>query len=107
MRTAKSRRLPGGAAGALGPVREELLMSIALVLAIVGMGMDFGSRYVEGQLWMVILGAQAVPYLSALVGALVAHYSHDHPAEAAATSSAVSKNESPHVEPIEARTAAT
>ena len=44
-------------------------MSIALVLAIVGMGMDFGSRYVEGQLWMVILGAQAVPYLSALVGA--------------------------------------
>jgi hypothetical protein len=30
---------------------------------------------------MVILGAQAIPYLSALVGALVAHYSREHPAE--------------------------
>jgi hypothetical protein len=32
---------------------------------------------------MVILGAQAIPYLSALVGALVAHYSKDHPVVAA------------------------
>ncbi len=80
VRTAKSRRLSGGAAGALGPVREELLMSIALILAIVGMVLGFGSRYIEGQLWMVILGAQAVPYLSAVAGALVAHYSHESPA---------------------------
>ena len=81
VRTAKSRRLGGGAAGALGPVREELLMSVALILAIVGMAINFGAHYIEGELWMVILGAQAIPYLSALVGALVAHYSREHPAE--------------------------
>jgi hypothetical protein len=108
IRTAKSRRLGGGAAGALGPVREELLMSIALVLAIVGMGINFGSRYIEGELWMVILFAQAIPYLSALVGALVAHYSHEHPVEATQAQpepSHAARVES--AEPIEARTAIT
>ena len=83
VRTAKSRRLTAGPAGALGPVREELLMSIALLLAIIGMGVIFGTRYVEGELWMVILAAQAIPYVSAIVGALVAHYAKDPPAAAA------------------------
>ncbi|MGH8183590.1 MAG: hypothetical protein ACREPH_08020, partial [Rhodanobacteraceae bacterium] len=108
VRTAKSRRLSGGAAGALGPVREELTMSIALVLAIVGMALNFGTHYIEGELWMVILGAQAVPYLSALVGALVAHYSHDRPAEAPAAQSAsapAARTRAP--EAVEARTATT
>lgn len=82
VRTAKSRRLSGGAAGALGPVREEALMAGALLLAIIGMAANFGTRYIEGQLWMVILAAQAVPYLSAVIGALVAHYSHERPAPA-------------------------
>jgi len=108
VRTAKSRRLSGGAAGALGPVREELLMSIALILAIVGMGLNFGSRYIEGQLWMVILGAQAIPYLSALVGALVAHYSKDRPVAATQDALAPARAEPLRArEAIEARTAAT
>ncbi|HET7930597.1 MAG TPA: glycosyltransferase family 2 protein [Rhodanobacteraceae bacterium] len=107
VRTAKSRRLSGGAAGALGPVREELLMSMALILAIIGMGVVFGSRYIEGQLWMVILAAQAVPYLSAIVGALVAHYSHDEPAAVPQPLAAEPEAQSTHAEPVEARTAAT
>jgi hypothetical protein len=107
VRTAKSRRLGGAAAGALGPVREELLMSVALVLAIIGMAITFGTHYIEGELWMVILGAQAIPYLSALIGALVAHYSHERPAEAPATENAPSREQPAHApEPIEARTAA-
>ena len=82
-------------------------MSVALVLAIIGMAVNFGSHYVEGELWMVILGAQAIPYLSALVGALVAHYSREHPAEASAAEDAPSREQSAHApEPIEARTAA-
>ncbi len=106
VRTAKSRRLGGAAAGALGPVREELLMSVALVLAIIGMAITFGTHYIEGELWMVILGAQAIPYLSALIGALVAHYSHERPAEAPATENAPSREQPAHApEPIEARTA--
>jgi exo-beta-1,3-glucanase (GH17 family)/cellulose synthase/poly-beta-1,6-N-acetylglucosamine synthase-like glycosyltransferase len=108
VRTAKSRRMSGGAAGALGPVREEFLMSIALLLAIIGMGVVFGSRYIEGQLWMVILAAQAVPYLSAIVGALVAHYSHDKP-EAASNAHATASAATPEPEqvPSEARAATT
>ncbi|HEX7348334.1 MAG TPA: glycosyltransferase [Rhodanobacteraceae bacterium] len=106
VRTAKSRRLSGGASGALGPVREELLMAIALLLAIVGMVVIFGSRYIEGLLWMVILAAQAVPYLSAVTGALVAHYSHDAPAAPQpASAQAVAATSAPAPIAIEARSA--
>jgi exo-beta-1,3-glucanase (GH17 family)/cellulose synthase/poly-beta-1,6-N-acetylglucosamine synthase-like glycosyltransferase len=107
VRTAKSRRLSGGAAGAFGPVHEELLMSIALILAVIGMAVNFGSRYIEGQLWMVILCAQALPYLSALTGALVAHYSHDQPAEVPQALPAAAHAEPAPAEPVEARTIAT
>ena len=108
VRTAKSRRLSGGAAGALGPVREELLMAIALLLAIVGMAVDFGTHYIEGELWMVILGAQAIPYLSSILGALVAHYSEDRAVPAQQDLPAPSRASVPR-EPqaVEARTAAT
>jgi exo-beta-1,3-glucanase (GH17 family)/cellulose synthase/poly-beta-1,6-N-acetylglucosamine synthase-like glycosyltransferase len=108
VRTAKSRRLGGGAAGALGPVREELMMSVALILAIIGMAINFGSHYIEGELWMVILGAQAIPYLSALAGALVAHYSREKPEAAPQpkpTPSRISRADAP--ETVEARTATT
>ncbi|MGH8112108.1 MAG: glycosyltransferase family 2 protein, partial [Rhodanobacteraceae bacterium] len=108
VRTAKSRRLSSSAAGALDPVREEFLMAIALLLAIAGMAINFGTRYIEGQLWMVILGAQAIPYLSAVVGALVAHYSRDHSAgEPQARRAPARPVRAPEPEPVEASTAAT
>jgi len=72
------------------------------------MGLNFGSRYIEGELWMVILFAQAIPYLSALVGALVAHYSREHPIAAMQQQpepSRAARVES--AEAIEARTATT
>jgi exo-beta-1,3-glucanase (GH17 family)/glycosyltransferase involved in cell wall biosynthesis len=75
--TAKSRRLGGSNFAAFAPVREELLMACALVLCIVGMALSFGTRYVEGTLWMFILGAQAIPYVSALAGAWIAHTAGD------------------------------
>ncbi|MEO7149447.1 MAG: glycosyltransferase family 2 protein [Rhodanobacteraceae bacterium] len=75
VRTAKSRRLRGKKPSAIVSVQEELLMAIALTLAIVGMAMYYGTQYLEGQLWMVILAAQAIPYLSALIGAMVAKHS--------------------------------
>ncbi|GAB3026617.1 glycosyltransferase NdvB [Oleiagrimonas citrea] len=73
--TAKSRRLGESSFAAFAPVREEGLMAIALALAIGGMAFAFGSTYLEGTLWMIILGAQAIPYVSALAGAWVAHRS--------------------------------
>jgi hypothetical protein len=71
------------------------------------MAVNFGSRYIEGQLWMVILCAQALPYLSAVTGALVAHYSHDQPVEAPQALPATTHAEPAPAEPVEARTIAT
>ena len=83
-------------------------MSIALLLAIVGMAVDFGTHYIEGELWMVILGAQAIPYLSSIVGALVAHYSKDRPVPAHQDVPAPSRaSVLREPEAIEAQTAAT
>ncbi|NII10023.1 glycosyltransferase [Oleiagrimonas sp. C23AA] len=75
--TAKSRRMSESAMAAFAPVREEGFMAIALLLAIIGMGLTSGSSYIEGKLWMCILAAQSIPYVSALVGAWVAHTSGD------------------------------
>jgi hypothetical protein len=74
IRTAKSRRL-SKRPSAFASVREELLMAVALLACIVGMFHSIGIHYVEGKLWIGVLAAQAIPYLSALVGAWVAHRS--------------------------------
>jgi hypothetical protein len=58
-------------------VREEGLMAIALMLCIVGMALGFGTRYIEGTLWMFILAAQSIPYVSAVIGAWIAHKAGD------------------------------
>jgi exo-beta-1,3-glucanase (GH17 family)/glycosyltransferase involved in cell wall biosynthesis len=75
--TAKSRRMGGSSFAAFAPVREELLMAIALVLCVVGMALSYGTRYIEGTLWMFILAAQSIPYVSAVVGAWIAHRAGD------------------------------
>ncbi|WP_225737336.1 glycosyltransferase [Dyella acidiphila] len=75
--TAKSRRLGGSNFAAFAPVREEMLMLLALVLCVVGMSMSVFARFAEGRLWMFILAAQAIPYISAMIGAWIAHKSGD------------------------------
>ncbi|HEY8012092.1 MAG TPA: glycosyltransferase [Rudaea sp.] len=89
VRTAKSRRL-SKRPNPLAAVQEELLMFIAIILAILGVlglpgalnswlsgvhelpGTRHLTDYSEGKLWVAILAAQAIPYLSALIGATVA-----------------------------------
>ena len=75
--TAKSRRMGGSGFAAFAPVREELLMAVALVLCIVGMALGYGTHYIESTLWMFILAAQSIPYVSAVVGAWIAHTAGD------------------------------
>jgi cellulose synthase/poly-beta-1,6-N-acetylglucosamine synthase-like glycosyltransferase/exo-beta-1,3-glucanase (GH17 family) len=75
--TAKSRRLGGSNFAAFTPVREEMLMFVALVLCVIGMAKSPASHFTEGQLWMFILAAQSIPYVSALIGAWIAHKSGD------------------------------
>jgi len=92
VRTAKSRRLHKRPS-AFSSVREELLLLIAIVLAEIGVlqivdqvsaairhvplddylaGTPLLTHYIEGKLWVAILAAQAIPYVSALIGAFVA-----------------------------------
>jgi hypothetical protein len=75
--TAKSRRLGESGFAAFAPVREELLMALALTLCVIGMALSYGTRYIEGTLWMFILSAQSVPYFSAVAGAWIAHKAGD------------------------------
>jgi exo-beta-1,3-glucanase (GH17 family)/cellulose synthase/poly-beta-1,6-N-acetylglucosamine synthase-like glycosyltransferase len=66
VRTAKSwkNRVRGGIFGA---VREEGLMLGALAAGIAGMWWRDGFHHHESMLWMIILAAQSLPYLSAVV----------------------------------------
>jgi exo-beta-1,3-glucanase (GH17 family)/glycosyltransferase involved in cell wall biosynthesis len=75
--TAKSRRLGESSFAAFAPVREEGLMAIAVAISIYGMAKGFGVAYVESTLWMAILAASSIPYVSALAGAWIAHRSGD------------------------------
>jgi cellulose synthase/poly-beta-1,6-N-acetylglucosamine synthase-like glycosyltransferase/exo-beta-1,3-glucanase (GH17 family) len=75
--TAKSRRLGESSFAAFTPVREELLMAFVLMLCVIGMGTSFGTQYIEGKLWMIILAAQSIPYVSAVCGAWIAHKAGD------------------------------
>jgi hypothetical protein len=67
----------GSGFAAFAPVREEVLMAVALALAIVGMALHYGTQYIESTLWIFILAAQSIPYVSAMVGAWIAHQSGD------------------------------
>src|SRR5690606_378869 len=61
----------GGWLGAFAPVREEGLMGVALVIgATLTLGtMGFDHR--EAKLWAMMLGAQSIPYWSAVICAAI------------------------------------
>jgi exo-beta-1,3-glucanase (GH17 family)/cellulose synthase/poly-beta-1,6-N-acetylglucosamine synthase-like glycosyltransferase len=61
----------GGWLGALGPVREEGLMALALVMAAGAFLYITGTNHREATLWATVLAAQALPYFSSLVCAVI------------------------------------
>jgi len=69
-RTSKSRRLRFRP-GAFTAVREEFLLALALLLSIVGVVSEYGTTSLEANLWVAILAAQSLPYLSAIACASV------------------------------------
>jgi exo-beta-1,3-glucanase (GH17 family)/cellulose synthase/poly-beta-1,6-N-acetylglucosamine synthase-like glycosyltransferase len=71
IRTAKSRRL-SKRPNPFAAVQEELLMFVAILIGIFGMMQALGINYIEGKLWIAILCAQAIPYFSAIVSAMIA-----------------------------------
>ena len=71
VRTAKRRRLRKRPSPWL-VVREETLIFSALMLSIVAMIRAWGLDFVETRLWISILAAQSLPYLSAMLVAMIA-----------------------------------
>jgi exo-beta-1,3-glucanase (GH17 family)/cellulose synthase/poly-beta-1,6-N-acetylglucosamine synthase-like glycosyltransferase len=99
-RTAKRRRL-NRRPSAFTAVREELTLLIVLVASIVAMTLWPGRGEIEAVLWRIILAAQAIPYLSAVVAASISAYSADLGEEPAASErSAVTAPDMPAVEPV-------
>ncbi len=62
--TRKGQR--GGAGAALGAVREEAAMLLALATSIGSVALTRRPDQIESLLWMLVLALQAVPYLAAL-----------------------------------------
>ncbi|MCL4802295.1 MAG: glycosyltransferase [Burkholderiales bacterium] len=62
---------PRGRFGAFNVVREEALMFGALALGAAGMLWRYGPGHAEAMLWLVILAAQATPYLASLAAAAI------------------------------------
>lgn len=75
-RTAKSHRMRRKPS-ALVAVREELLLLLALWIAIGGIALGLSPGQPEAKLWMAILAAQSLPYFSAVITAWIASVAGD------------------------------
>ncbi len=80
-RTAKSRRLRRKP-NAFTAVREESILLILLIAAMIGVCAVLGGFAPEVQLWLAILTAQALPYASAVLTAWIAAQSGEKLARA-------------------------
>jgi cellulose synthase/poly-beta-1,6-N-acetylglucosamine synthase-like glycosyltransferase len=56
----------------LAPIREELMILIALILAATAMLVSRGLTNIDAQLWVSMLALQSLPYISALACQLLA-----------------------------------
>lgn len=56
---------------AMGDAREELLFTIALCLAVVGVLMRKDGNLLDTQVWALVLGIQAIPYAASVVVSLI------------------------------------
>lgn len=70
IRTAKGVK-GAGWLRAFAPVREELLMVLALAIAVAGFVDAMGTHNYEALLWVTVLAAQSIPYLSSLACAAI------------------------------------
>jgi exo-beta-1,3-glucanase (GH17 family)/cellulose synthase/poly-beta-1,6-N-acetylglucosamine synthase-like glycosyltransferase len=59
---------------ALGAVREESLMVIALWLAAAGIAFQHGSDTLDLLLWIIVLLVQSIPYLAALLVSVISAF---------------------------------
>ncbi|MDR1063829.1 MAG: glycosyltransferase [Azoarcus sp.] len=67
-----------GAFAFFGPIREELGMLVALVLAIMALVWRRGAGDAETQLWVGILALQCIPYMASLACQIAAYLPERH-----------------------------
>jgi hypothetical protein len=65
-----------------GPVREELGMLIALILAIMSVVWTRGAVDAETRLWVGILSLQCIPYIASVICQIAAYLPERHGKEA-------------------------
>jgi len=70
--TAKGKGLVAGKMAMIEPVREELLLLIALILAAGAMLMTRGLENLDARLWVAMLSLQSLPYISAVACQVIA-----------------------------------
>jgi hypothetical protein len=104
VKTAKSwkSRVTGGVIGA---VKEEALMLLALVLGIGGMFWRDGFDHRETNLWIMILAAQSLPYVSAIAVSWISAWSERRAAQPAIAEQPALAAPSPAERPLEPVTA--
>jgi exo-beta-1,3-glucanase (GH17 family)/cellulose synthase/poly-beta-1,6-N-acetylglucosamine synthase-like glycosyltransferase len=67
-----------GAFAFFGPIREELGMLVALILAIIALALERGIGDLETRLWVGILALQCIPYVASIACQIAAYLPERH-----------------------------
>ena len=94
---AKAAKPKKPAGMAWGGVREEALLLIGLLVAALGISMTRLPNHLESAMWMVVLVLQAVPYMAAVVCALLSASKAKHLEKKPRKTAGKSGNEAPSV----------
>ncbi|HEY8117775.1 MAG TPA: glycosyltransferase [Methylophilaceae bacterium] len=81
--TAKGKSI-GGRLTLFNPIREEVLLLLALILCSIAMLATRGFNNIDAQLWVTMLALQSLPYVSALACQIIAQLPDRAPASKAA-----------------------
>ena len=76
--TAKGKSL-GGKLSVIEPIREEVLLLLALILSALAMLMTRGFDNLDAQLWVAMLSLQSLPYISAVACQIIAQMPDSRP----------------------------
>lgn len=70
--TAKGKSALASKLSLIEPIREELLLLLALILCAIAMLVSRGVENLDAQLWVAMLSLQSLPYISAVASQVIA-----------------------------------
>ena len=77
--TNKGKAVKGSIFGLLRPIREEVLLLLALIVAAGAMLYSRGFNNLDAQLWVTMLTLQSLPYWSTLTCQIIAQLPDSKP----------------------------